>query len=46
MDEDKTVLTPTEASGGSTSGGKVRLVLIVSLVLIVIAFAAIYISHS
>ena len=41
--DDKTELTPTEARAGSR-GGTVRLVLVVSLVLVVVAFAAIYMA--
>ena len=39
--DDKTVLTPTEARGGSR-GGTVRTMLVISLVLIIGAFAAVY----
>ena len=44
MDE-KTRLTATEARGGSR-GGYMRVVLIVSLVLIVAAFTAIYLGYA
>jgi hypothetical protein len=44
VDDDKIKLTPTEARAGSTSG-KVRLVLVVSLVLVVIAFAAVFMRY-
>ena len=44
MDE-KTELTPTEARAGSR-GGYMRVVLIVSLALIVIAFGAIYLGYA
>ncbi len=44
MDE-KTELTPTEARAGSR-GGYMRTVLIVSLVLIIVAFGAIYLGFA
>ncbi len=43
--EDKTRLTPTEARGGSR-GGYMRVVLVVSLILIVVAFGAIYLGYA
>ena len=43
--DDKTELTPTEARGGSR-GGYMRVVLIISLVLIVVAFGAIYLGYA
>ena len=43
--DDETRLTPTEARGGS-KGGYMRVVLVVSLVLIVVAFATIYLGFA
>jgi flagellar basal body-associated protein FliL len=42
MDE-KTELTPTEARGGSR-GGTVRVMLVIGLVLVIVAFIAVYMS--
>ena len=42
--EDKTKLTATEARGGSR-GGTIRIILVVSLVLVIAAFAAIYLNY-
>ena len=42
--EDENKLTATEARGGSR-GGTVRVVLVISLILVIAAFAAIYLNY-
>jgi hypothetical protein len=42
--DEKTKLTPTEARAGSR-GGTVRLVLVASLILVIAAFAIVYLNY-